>query len=80
MAASDTREIKEANNWEREGRQSRALAPSPSDIYRKYNANILYTLYFHVLQIAAEVSAPLAKTDEIVLIGGQDRTAAEVRT
>ena len=35
---------------------------------------------FVFLQIAAEVSAPLAKTDEIVLIGGQDRTTAEVRT
>ena len=31
-----------------------------------------------MLQIAAEVSAPLAKTDEIVLIGGQDRTTSEV--
>ena len=30
------------------------------------------------MQIAAEVSAPLAKTDEIVLIGGQDRTTAEI--
>ena len=29
-------------------------------------------------QIAAEVSAPLAKTDEIVMISGQDRTAMEV--
>ena len=31
-----------------------------------------------MFQIAAEVSAPLAKTDEIVLIGGQDRTTQEV--
>ena len=31
-----------------------------------------------MFQIAAEVSAPLAKTDEIVLIGGQDRTTSEV--
>ena len=29
-------------------------------------------------QIAAEVSAPLAKTDEIVLIGGSDRTTQEI--
>ena len=28
--------------------------------------------------IAAEVAAPLAKTDEIVMIGGQDRTTQEV--
>ena len=31
-----------------------------------------------LLQIAAEVSAPLAKTDEIVLIGGSDRTTQEI--
>ena len=36
---------------------------------------MLKLVYF---QIAAEVSAPLAKTDEIVLIGGQDRTTAEI--
>ena len=29
-------------------------------------------------QIAAEVSAPLAKTDQIVLIGGSDRTTQEI--
>ena len=29
-------------------------------------------------QIAAEVAAPLAKTDEIVLLGGADRTTTEV--
>jgi flotillin len=28
--------------------------------------------------IAAEVSAPLAKTDEIVMIGGADKTTNEV--
>lgn len=38
---------------------------------------------YHVLslcsrQIAAEVSAPLAKTDEIVLISGNDSTTADV--
>lgn len=29
-------------------------------------------------KIAAEVAAPLAKTDEIVLIGGSDNTTAEI--
>lgn len=29
-------------------------------------------------QIAAEVAAPLSKTDEIVLIGGPDSTTAEI--
>ena len=36
------------------------------------------TQVIFLFQIAAEVSAPLAKTDEIVLIGGQDRTTAEI--
>ena len=39
---------------------------------------ILLSSHFNCFQIAAEVSAPLAKTDEIVLIGGQDKTTAEV--
>lgn len=30
------------------------------------------------MQIAAEVAAPLAKTEEIVLIGGSDNTTAEI--
>ena len=34
-----------------------------------------FQLYF---QIAAEVAAPLAKTDEIVLLGGADRTTSEI--
>ena len=35
-------------------------------------------LYSNILQIAAEVAAPLAKTDEIVLLGGADRTTSEI--
>lgn len=31
-----------------------------------------------MIQIAAEVAAPLAKTEEIVLIGGSDNTTAEI--
>lgn len=31
-----------------------------------------------IMQIAAEVAAPLAKTEEIVLIGGSDNTTAEI--
>lgn len=33
--------------------------------------------FFH-LQIAAEIAAPLAKTEEIVLIGGSDATTGDV--
>merc|ERR1719213_516643 len=47
--------------------------------YKQYgDAAILALVLESLPQIAAEVSAPLAKTDEIVLIGGQDRTTDEV--
>ena len=36
-----------------------------------------HTIDVYCLQIAAEVSAPLSKTDEIVLVG-DDRTTSEV--
>lgn len=33
---------------------------------------------FFYLKIASEIASPLSKTDEIVLLGGSDRTTAEV--
>ena len=39
------------------------------------NSEVIKHLFF---QIAAKVSAPLAKTDEIVLIGSSDRTTQEI--
>lgn len=35
-------------------------------------------LHIFLLQIAAEVAAPLAKTEEIVLIGGNDSTTGDI--
>lgn len=35
------------------------------------------TIIFLFLQIAAEVAAPLARTEEIVLLGGSDATSGE---
>lgn len=32
----------------------------------------------YIFQIAAEVAAPLAKTEEIVLIGGPDNTTSDL--
>ena len=47
--------------------------------YKQYGDAAIMSLVLEALpQIAAEVAAPLAKTDEIVLIGGQDRTTDEV--
>ena len=42
------------------------------------NIEVMEITSQYFFQIAAEVSAPLAKTDEIVLIGGSDRTTQEV--
>lgn len=36
------------------------------------------SLHDKLFQIAAEVAAPLAKTEEIVLIGGNDSTTADI--
>lgn len=41
------------------------------------NFSIRLKLFFY-FQIAAEVAAPLAKTEEIVLIGGNDSTTADI--
>lgn len=41
------------------------------------NFSIRLKLFF-CFQIAAEVAAPLAKTEEIVLIGGNDSTTADI--
>ena len=42
------------------------------------NQVISSNIFIQSFQIAAEVAAPLAKTDEIVLLGGADRTTSEI--
>lgn len=45
----------------------------------KADNNFIYdNLTLSFFQIAAEVAAPLAKTEEIVLIGGNDSTTADI--
>merc|ERR1719445_1044799 len=47
--------------------------------YKQYGDAAILSIVLEALpQIAAEVAAPLAKTDEIVLLGGSDRTTSEV--
>merc|ERR1719384_277878 len=47
--------------------------------YKQYGDAAIMALVLEALpQIAAEVAAPLAKTDEIVLLGGADKTTSEV--
>ncbi|XP_044261113.1 flotillin-2 isoform X1 [Tribolium madens] len=48
-------------------------------VYKQFgNAAIMSLVIDALPKIAAEVSAPLAKTEEIVLIGGPDTTTAEI--
>merc|ERR1719222_1089848 len=73
IGASEARAIEAVGRAEAEKMRMKASA------YKQYGDAAILSLVLEALpQIAAEVSAPLAKTDEIVLIGGQDRTTAEV--
>ncbi|GLV38204.1 Flotillin 2 [Carabus blaptoides fortunei] len=48
-------------------------------VYKQYGDAAIMSIVLEALpKIAAEVSAPLAKTEEIVLIGGADNTTAEI--
>ncbi|XP_066149083.1 flotillin-2 isoform X2 [Euwallacea fornicatus] len=48
-------------------------------VYKQYGDAAIMSIVLDALpKIAAEVAAPLAKTEEVVLIGGQDNTTGEV--
>ncbi|XP_068900294.1 flotillin-2 isoform X2 [Tenebrio molitor] len=48
-------------------------------VYKQYGDAAIMSIVLEALpKIAAEVAAPLAKTEEIVLIGGPDNTTAEI--
>lgn len=48
-------------------------------VYKQYGEAAIANLVLEALpKIAAEVAAPLAKTDEIVLIGGSDQCTGDV--
>ncbi|KAK5638315.1 hypothetical protein RI129_012610 [Pyrocoelia pectoralis] len=48
-------------------------------VYKQYGDAAIMSLVLEALpKIAAEVAAPLAKTEEIVLVGGSDNTTAEI--
>merc|ERR1719422_2698426 len=73
IGAADARAVEAVGRAEAEKMRMKASA------YKQYGDAAILSLVLESLpQIAAEVSAPLAKTDEIVLIGGQDRTTAEI--
>lgn len=73
IGAAEARAIEAVGRAEAERMRMKASA------YKQYGDAAILALVLEALpQIAAEVSAPLAKTDEIVLIGGSDRTTQEV--
>merc|ERR1719392_600466 len=70
---AEARALSAIGKAEAEGMRLKAAA------YKNYGDAAIMSLVLEALpQIAAEVAAPLAKTDEIVLIGGSDRTTDEI--
>merc|ERR1712045_291775 len=73
IGASEARAIEAVGRAEAEKMRMKASA------YKQYGDAAIMALVLEDLpQIAAEVAAPLAKTDEIVLLGGADKTTSEV--
>merc|ERR1719351_216006 len=73
IGAADARAVEAVGRAEAESMRMKASA------YKQYGDAAILSLVLESLpQIAAEVAAPLAKTDEIVLLGGSDRTTSEV--
>merc|ERR1719175_155245 len=73
IGAADARAVEAVGRAEAESMRMKASA------YKQYGDAAVMSLVLEALpSIAAEVAAPLSRTDEIVLIGGQDRTAMEV--
>ena len=73
IGAAEARAIEAVGKSEAEKMRMKASA------YKQYGDAACMALVLEALpQIAAEVAAPLAKTDEIVLLGGADRTTTEV--
>merc|ERR1719233_2218139 len=69
----------EAKAVEAVGRAEAERMRMKASAYKQYGDAAILSLVLEALpQIAAEVSAPLAKTVEIVLIGGSDRTTQEI--
>lgn len=73
IGASEARAIEAVGRAEAEKMRMKASA------FKQYGDAAIMALVLEALpQIAAEVAAPLAKTDEIVLLGGADKTTTEV--
>merc|ERR1719419_2126832 len=73
IGAADARAVEAVGRAEAESMRMKASA------YKQYGDAAVMSLVLEALpSIAAEVAAPLSRTDEIVLIGGSDRTTQEI--
>merc|ERR1719347_1342370 len=73
IGAADARAVEAVGRAEAESMRMKASA------YKQYGDAAVMSLVLESLpQIAAEVAAPLSRTDEIVLIGGNNNTTDEV--
>merc|ERR1740124_393927 len=73
IGAAEAKAVEAVGRAEAESMRMKASA------YKQYGDAAIMSLVLEALpQIAAEIAAPLAKTDEIVLIGGSDRTTEEI--
>lgn len=69
----------EAHAIEMVGKAEAERMRMKANVYKQYgDAAIMNIVLESLPKIAAEVAAPLAKTEEIVLIGGNDSTTADV--
>ena len=73
IGAADARAVEAVGRAEAESMRMKASA------YKQYGDAAVMSLVLEALpSIAAEVAAPLARTDEIVLIGGSNNTTNEI--
>ncbi|XP_006819994.1 flotillin-2-like [Saccoglossus kowalevskii] len=69
----------EASSIEAIGKAEAERMRMKAAAYKQYGDAAMMSLILEAMpKIAAEVSAPLAKTDEIVLLGGENKTTSEV--
>merc|ERR1719319_945821 len=74
-----TKTVEAARAAEAVGRAEAERMRMKASAYKQYGDAAVLSLVLEALpQIAAEVSAPLAKTDQIVLIGGGNNTTHEI--
>ena len=73
IGAAEARAVEAVGRAEAESMRMKASA------YKQYGDAAVMSLVLEALpSIAAEVAAPLARTDEIVLIGGNNNTTNEI--